>query len=133
MIPQGTLPVNLDYFTGLHSRIEGCTSCAELNGVTAEAYASISGTVAAINAQIAALQPILALLTAPGANLTQIVTWIQNYITAVLTPLYKPYLVYPTQLAQISTQMAALPALISAKMAQFPSCSVPIPPIPGLP
>lgn len=133
MIPQGTAPINIDFFKGIQDRINGCSSCDQLNGVVGEAYASVEANIDAINAQLALIQPILALLNPPSANLTQIVTWITNYITAVLTPMVAPYAIYPVALAEIAAQMAELPDIILNKSLQFPSCSVPIPPLPGLP
>jgi len=133
MIPQGQAPINLSYFEGLQQRIEGCSSCDQLTEVVNDLYASVEANITAINAQIAALAPLLSLLEAPAVNPQAIVTWITGFITNFLTPYLKPYTIYPVQLTQISAQMAQLPPLIEAKMAQFPSCNVPIPPLPGLP
>jgi len=126
-------PVNLDYFEGLKRSIEGCSSCEQLQEVTAETFASVSELMTSMTAQLAALQPLLALLEPPTANPAQIVTWITDFISLYLTPQVRPVLTIPVQLAAITAQMAELPALIEAKMAQFPSCSVPIPPLPPVP
>lgn len=126
-------PVNVEYFEGLQRSIEGCASCEQLQAVVDESFASVSATMESMTAELARLQPLLALLTAPGANPAQIVTWITDYIDGVLRPMLGPALTIPVQLAAITAQMAELPPLITAKMAQFESCSVPIPPLPPLP
>jgi hypothetical protein len=126
-------PVNIEYFDGLKRSIEGCASCEQLQEVTAETFATVTATMESMTAQLAALQPLLALLEPPSANPAQIVTWLTDFINLYLTPQVRPVLTIPVQLAAITAQMAELPALIEAKMAQFPSCSVPIPVLPPVP
>lgn len=133
MLPQGTLPVNLDYFTSLQKRIDGVASCEELQALTAEAFESINASLAGVTAQLALLEPILALLEAPGANLSSLVTWITTFITSFITPYVRPYTIYAAQLAEISTQLAAVADAITSKSIDFPSCSVTIPATPSLP
>lgn len=126
-------PINTEYFEGLQKSIEGCASCEQLTEVVNEAFASVGDTITSMTDQLAALEPLMALLEPPAANPAEIVTWLTDFITGYLTPQLKPVINLPIQLAQISAQMAELPALIEAKMAQFPSCSVPIPPLPPVP
>lgn len=123
-------PINLDYFEGLKKSIEGCASCEQLQEVTAETFASVTATMESMTAQLEQLQPLLALLEPPGANLSQLATWITDFITGYLTPQLKPVIALPVQFAAITAQMAELPEIIAAKAAQFESCSVPIPPLP---
>lgn len=126
-------PVNTEYFEGLQQSIEGCASCEQLQEVVTEAFASVTSTMESMTAQLAVLEPLLALLEPPAANPAQIVTWITDFITGYLTPQLKPAINLPIQLAAIAAQMAALPPIIEAKMAQFESCTVPIPPLPPVP
>lgn len=127
-------PVNTQYFEGLQQSIEGCASCEQLQEVVTEAFASVTSTMEAMTAELARLQPLLALLTVPAANPADIVTWITDFIGDYLAPqITLPTVSLPIQLAAIAAQMAALPPIIEAKMAQFPSCSVPIPPLPPVP
>lgn len=130
MLPQGTLPVNLDYFTSLQKRIDGIGSCEQLKELTEEAYATITASMDGINAQIALLEPILALLTAPAADPDKIVTWITTFITSFLTPYVRPYTIYASQLTELTTKMAEIEAAISSAALKFPSCDVPIPSLP---
>lgn len=123
-------PVNIEYFQGLQRSIEGCATCEQLQEVTAETFASVTATMESMTAELERLQPLLALLEAPGANLSQLATWITDFIEGYLRPQFGPALTIPVQLAAITAQMAALPAIIAAKAAQFESCSVPIPPLP---
>lgn len=126
-------PVNVEYFNGLTRSIEGCASCEQLQEVTAEAFGSISATMESMTAQLAQLQPLLALLQPPSANPAQIVTWLTDFISLYLTPQVRPVFTIPIQLAAITAQMAAVTAAVNAKMAQFESCSVPIPALPVVP
>lgn len=132
MIPQGLAPINVDVFSGFQQRIDGCASCEQLQAEVDAMFASVTGTIAGINAQLEALEPLLALLEPPSVNPEQIVEWITGFVTNLLTPMLKPYTIYPIQLAHIAEQMAQLPALINVKMAQFPSCSVVTPPLPAI-
>lgn len=123
-------PINLDYFQGLQKSIEGCSSCEQLQEVTAEVFTSVTATMTSMTEQLAVLEPLMALLEGPAANPAAIVTWITSFITDYLTPQLKPVINLPIQFAAITAQMAELPAIIAAKAAQFESCSVPIPPLP---
>ncbi len=123
-------PINLDYFEGLQQSIEGCASCEQLQQVVAETFESVGNTLTSMTAELERLQPLLALLEAPGANLSELATWITDFITGYLTPQFEPAIKLPIQIAAITAQMAQLPAIIEAKRAQFPSCSVPSPPLP---
>ena len=70
-------------------------------------FADISMLEANIESQIAYLLPIQALLTAPGENLAEIVTWITNTIT-YLTQLFAPYATYAAQLIALGTEVASI-------------------------
>lgn len=128
-IPQGSTVFNTTYFTSLTNRINSASSCSELQAIVTNEFASIQGVKTAINLQVAALQPILALLSPPGANLSALATWIQNFITGFLTPYVKPYTDMATQLTQLATQITALTTAIQSAQARFTGCSVTIPPI----
>lgn len=123
-------PINLDYFEGLKKSIEGCASCEQLQEVTAQTFESVTATMDSMTEQLEQFGPWLALLEPPGANLSQLATWITDYINGPLTAQLKPVIALPIQFAAITAQMAELPAIIAAKAEQFESCSVPIPPLP---
>lgn len=94
-------PINLEYFQGLEKSIQGCASCEQLQELTAETFSSLTATITTMQAQLAALQPLLALLSAPGANPAALATWITDFISGVLTPQLKPVLNLPIQIAAI--------------------------------
>lgn len=127
--PQGSEIFNVAYFTSLIDRINTAYSCAELQAIVTESMASIQGVETAIGAQLAQLNPILALLTPPGANPTAIVTWLTTFITAFLTPYVKPIATMTAQLAQLTIQIAALTAAITSAQSRFANCTISIPPI----
>jgi hypothetical protein len=129
MQPQGTSVLNAAYFTALTAEINNLQTCAELQALATTVMASIQAEKNAIEAQLAALAPILALLTVPGANLSAIVSWISNFITSVLTPIYLPYINYATQLAQLTAAVATLATAIENAAANITSCTVTVPPL----
>lgn len=126
-------PINTEYFEGLQKSIEGCASCEQLTEVVNDAFESVGASMTAGLEMLPQLEALQALLEIPAANPAEIVTWITSLVEDYLTPQFQPLFKIPVQLALIQAQMAELPALIEAKMAQFPSCSVPIPPLPPVP
>lgn len=121
--------LNTEYFSNLTDSIGSCSSCEQLQDLTDEAFQSIGDLKNSIADEMEKLAPIFALLTAPGANLGQIVTWITGFITNVLTPMYKPYLTYTAQLVELTTAVAELAAAIQSASHRFPSCDITIPTI----
>ena len=77
---------------------------AELQGVVTRAMASIQAEVSAIEAQAAALLP---LITMPH-DLGSVISWITNFAT----PMIKPYLNYTAQLSQTLAAIASLQSAI---------------------
>lgn len=129
MNPQGSQPVNTSYFQSLTDQVNGAASCADLQTLTNDAYASINTMIASIEAQLALLAPVLSLLSGPSANLGAIVTWINSFIASFLTPLTKPCTTYTAQLAELVAQMSALATAIAAKASSFEQCVVAVPPV----
>ena len=127
MNPQGSQLLNTSYFSNLTSSINSAQSCAHLQDLVAEAADSLSAMKSGITAELAALQPLLALLTPPSVNPAAIVTWIENLISGYLTPMARPTITYAAQLAEMEQQIASLTAAISSMSGQFPSCSVSMP------
>lgn len=128
MNPQGSLPFNPKTFERLIQQAETIETCEQLQALASEAMASANAVTSAITEQLAAVQPILALLTAPGANPAQIVTWISDFITVFLKPYAKPAITLPIQLAQVAAQVAQLTAAINAAANRIGNCSVDIGP-----
>lgn len=129
MNPQGSLPFNAETFKRLADQINAVQSCAELQALTDEAMQSANALLAGIGAQMAALQPMLALLSPPGINPADIVKWINGLISAVIQPYVKPMLVLPVQIAQITAAVADLQAAIASASSRIGSCSIEMPPV----
>jgi hypothetical protein len=129
MIPQGSEILNTAVITSMTNRLNAVKTCADLQSLVDDEFASLGALKTAINDQLALLGPIEALLTAPTADLSKVVTWIQNYITSYLTPQLQPYLNYSTQLTQLTTAIATLTTAIEQKAAQIGSCAINIPAI----
>ncbi|MGO4704080.1 hypothetical protein [Dyella sp. 2RAB6] len=130
MLGQGSSIINTAYFDALKVRANGIRSCEDLQAFTSEVMGSLNANVAAINQQLAMLQPILALLKPPAANPAEIVSWLTNFITAFLTPYAKPAVVYVAQVAAVMAAMAELQSLLQSKSMEFPGCSIAMPDLP---
>lgn len=127
MIPQGSTLINIDHFANMTAAVNACESCEQLQGIAGDAFASLDAVKAGIQSELAALAPILALLSPPSASPAAIVTWLTSFITTTLTPMVKPTITYAAQLAAMLDQIATLTAAIGTASAKFPSCSVEIP------
>jgi hypothetical protein len=140
MIPQGSSALNADYFSSLIEQVNMCTSCAELQSLTSEAFGSIEAFLNGIAAQTVILGPLASLLTAPAANPTAIVTWITTLIDDYLTPQLATYTTYATKVALLTVQITELTNAITNAQSRFTNCAVTlptltipsIPPIPGI-
>jgi L-lysine 2,3-aminomutase len=116
--------LNVEYYQKLRERINGVNSCQALQDVASEALAALADQQRVIQEQIAAIQPILALLTPPSVNLGAIVTWIKDLITHLITPQIKPYYVYQAQLVELSVQVAQVMDAINNAKLKFPNCTI---------
>ncbi|GGY12613.1 hypothetical protein GJV26_00120 [Massilia dura] len=126
MQPQGSAIFNKQYVKALTQRINNATDCHELQEVTNDAIASIQAQSDAITAQLAALQPMLALLK-PPTSLNAIISWLSNFITSFLTPYMKPYVTYAAQAAEMVAAMAELTAAIQEAAGKIKTCTIEIP------
>lgn len=124
MQPQGSSVIDTAYFTNLTGQIHATNSCSELQALVAQAFASIQAGQSAIQAELASLAPILALLEPPSANPGAIVSWITNLISGVLTPMTKPSITYAAQLAAQAGQIASVLSAIEAAASRIGSCTV---------
>ena len=120
--------VNTEYFDSLTKQIDSIDLCADLNVVVAGVFKELEAQVAAIEAQILAYGPMLALLTAP-TNPVAAITWISDFINNHLTLQLKPAITYVAQLAEILASIAALTTAIEDAATRIGSCSVTIPTI----
>lgn len=129
MIPQGSAILNTAYFQSATNRVNAARSCAELQAIVTDVFGSVQAVQTSIGTELAAVQPILALLAAPASNPADIVTWITSFITGFLTPYTKPTVTYAAQLTAMAAQIAALTAAITAAQGRFSGCAVSVPPI----
>jgi hypothetical protein len=120
--------LNSAYFENLILQIGVCNTQAELQALTDQIMADISLLESTITSQLSFLEPVEALLVAPEANLTAIVTWISGFINDFLTPYLKPYVNMAAQLAALPVEVAALTAAIENAAARL-NVSIIIPPI----
>ncbi|GBQ84054.1 hypothetical protein AA13595_1311 [Gluconacetobacter johannae DSM 13595] len=127
MNAQGSSVIDADYFDRVAKRIRQVTSCSDLQQVVQKEMTAIQAQVSAIKAQLEALGPIAALLEGPSADLTKIVSWIENLIAGLIKPLYQPYLTGTSQLAQIAEGVAKVAAAAEEAAANITSCAISIP------
>ncbi len=117
-------PINAAYFTALTAQVNAATSCAELQAVATQALGAANAALAAASARLTPIEQILPLLTAPGANLSQIVNWIQTLIDYVLTPMVIPATTLAAQVTEMTAAIASLTSAITSAAANFENCSI---------
>ncbi len=119
---QGASVFNTAWVDQLTADINSVDACAALQRLVNLAMQTIQAEINAIEAQIAALLPVI---TIPGANLSAIVNWIANFVN----PLIVAYETYVAQLAQALAAVARLTAAIQAAEKRLTQCSITIPPV----
>lgn len=124
--PQGST-FDTAYIDSLTKQVEGISVCEDLQKFSSEVMADVQAQLSAMEKQLEALSPIADLLTAPGADLEKIVTWISDFISGVLKPMYQPYVTITAQIAQTTAAVARLETAIENKAAEITSCAVSIP------
>lgn len=118
--------INVQYINNLTAQVNAVSSCAALQAVADLAVAAINAQLASLEARIIAMEPALALIT-PPTNPTEVITWIENYITLVLGPQLASVAIMQAQVIQLTAALAALTAAIISKASSFTSCSISIP------
>jgi prefoldin subunit 5 len=116
MQPQGTGLLNAAYFAALTAEINSIDVCAELQAFINEIMATLQAEITAIEAQIAALLPLIVLPT----SLEAVIAW----IAAFAGPVILAYENYVAQLAAALAQITALVAAIEAAAARIENCAV---------
>lgn len=124
MATQGTEIVDLEYFRNVKAAIDGVDTCADLQALAAEVRQAIADAQAGIAAELAKIQPMLALLELPGANLGQIVTYLKKLADNLITPIIKPYTLYAQQLAAILVELGEIASAIDAAANRIGNCKV---------
>jgi hypothetical protein len=87
------------YYDSLIEKTENAQSCIELEGLGVETFAIYTDQLAAINDQIAALEP---LLVRPGLNLNSIRDWID----AMIAVFEVPATTLPLQIIEVQAKWA---------------------------
>lgn len=126
MNPQGSSIINTSQYESMTKRIESVNSCEQLQQVSADIMASLNAETAAITAQVAKLQALADLLTAP-TNPEAVITWIKDLIDNLIAPLAKPAITYPTQTAARVVAITDLIDAINKKASEFQECSITLP------
>lgn len=126
--------LNLDTFTNIKAQIEAAgksESQADIQAAIDDAFAQINGVQAAVTSQLAALNPILGLLSAP-VDPTAAVTWIATFINDFLGPYILPIAKYEAQAAALAVEVAAVVETINAVQALRPEIVITVPAFPDI-
>ena len=126
MNPQGSSIINTSQYDSMTKRIESVNSCEQLQQVGADIIASLNAETAAITAQYTKALALIDLLTAP-TDPQAVIDWIKGLIDNLITPLAKPAITYPTQIAARTVAVADLIAAINKKASEFQECSISLP------
>lgn len=127
MVPQGSSLIDTKYFEDLTQSVNNVQTCEELQALAAQAFASIDAAKAAIQLELEKIQPMLALLQGPSANLGQIVTYLNSLIANLITPIVKPSITYNLQLTATLAALASLASAVQDAASRIGSCTVPGP------
>jgi hypothetical protein len=117
------------YFNKLAERIDHINGCGELQECVDEAFAAIQHQFDDITANLAVLQPLLALLTLSITDLPGVINAVKSIITNLVTPYVKPYLLYVAQIVELTTAVTNLTTAIENAAGRITSCSITIPPL----
>lgn len=129
MNPQGSDLIDTAYFTALTARVNAIDTCAELQDAVNKAFASMQGQVTGIEDQLAVLAPMIGLLTLNPTDLPGVITFLDTFVTKVLTPYLAPYTTYVAQKAAILVQIADLGTAIASAASRIDSCTISVPAI----
>lgn len=114
------------YITDLTDRINATNSCAELQKITHEVMGPLNTQITALEAQVTALAPFLALVTGP-TDLPSVLTWIGNLIAAQIQPQVTAYGKLAGQIAALTTAVTSLTSAINSAASRIGNCTVTIP------
>ena len=127
MVPEETEVVNVQYFQALVARAETIVTQSALQELVDEAFGTLNEVFGAIGAEVAALTPIVALLSPPTSP-SAVVGWVGNFIALQLQPqLYPVVTSYVAQVAALTTQVGALTQAIEKQAEAIAGCVVTIP------
>ena len=118
------MAINTDYINSLKEQTSNCKTCEELQEISNSVHKIINEQIAAMNKQIAALTPLLALLASPAASPGDIVSWITGLIDSLIKPMTLPITEYTAQIAELTTALSELQALIDNASLKFPECLI---------
>jgi VanZ family protein len=133
----GQSVLNTAYYASIEAELAAIDVCEVLQEVEAEVMALIQNEVNSILANLAYLEPLLALLEIP--TLDTIITWVTNFITYFIKPYLQPYITYIQQLTALETQIVTIVNAIESAysrigqcvMSSIPSITFSIPAVPA--
>ena len=115
--------MNQDYKNGLKKKIQACQSCDELKDSVSEILQTLQAQISDVTAQIAKLQPYLALLEVPTSP-DEVVGWAKGLIDTLIKPLTAPIIGYQLQLVEYTALVAEITQEINNKVDAFTDCEI---------
>lgn len=115
---------NPEYLSNLKDQIDGVQGCQELQRIADDVLAMYQAEKAAIEAQIAALQPLLALLTLNLIDLPSVIKFLKDFVDNFLTPYLTPHVTLLRQLAEQIIQVQEVIAALQAASERITDCSI---------
>ncbi|PTR08916.1 MULTISPECIES: hypothetical protein [unclassified Novosphingobium] len=129
MIDQGSVTINTAYIDRLIDRINAAKNPVDLQARVDEAFAPVAAQLAHVRELIERLAPWLALLEAPIADPTKIVSWIKDMILAQVQPQVQAYYKAVAQVAALSAKVAELESAAQAAAHRFSHVPITVPEI----
>jgi len=115
--------INQEYYDNLLTQIDNVSSCAELQATASIVIKTMQDQLAVIEEQLAKVNPILELLSAPTTP-DEVIDWIKGLIDNVIKPLAAPALTYQSQTAFLVIQIGLTIDKIKDKANQFANCEI---------
>jgi hypothetical protein len=126
-LPGCYTPLDTSWFDSVIGQINSVTTATQLQRLVDEVYGDIALVNSTIESQLAYIEPLLALVTAP-TDPAEVITWITNFISGFLEPLVAPYTKYATQAAALEAQVISMTAEIEAQATRN-NWTIAIPPV----
>ena len=115
-----------DFLTSLTAQVSAINVCAELQRVVNNVMPELQAEITAIEAKLAALNPLKDLTSGPS-DLPSVITWISKFINGFLNPLLMPIETLTARLAQLAAEITNLEAAIAAAAARIENCTITVP------
>lgn len=120
------MTINTAYFDAIAEQAQNCRSCADVQALADKALPQLQTLLASIADQQAILTAAQALLGISVTSPTSAVTFLQSFITDVLTPMLAAYAKTVAQATETAAAVTSTIAAIQAAADDITGCTITI-------